>query len=129
MTRCPNCGSSVRSGAKFCTTCGFRLPSEAVAEPEVPSGRSPFDTTSTSTVSARWPQHVAAAPEASDIVETADQTEADGNLVLSNSDQFAHDTAPAEVDDPSAGAPAPPPDAPPPTGWPAYEAGFGPRSN
>lgn len=25
MEQCPNCGSSVRSGAKFCTICGFRL--------------------------------------------------------------------------------------------------------
>ncbi len=28
MERCPNCGASVRHGAKFCTTCGFRLPEE-----------------------------------------------------------------------------------------------------
>jgi hypothetical protein len=26
MENCPNCGSPVRPGAKFCTTCGFRLP-------------------------------------------------------------------------------------------------------
>lgn len=25
MEQCPNCGSSVNSGAKFCTICGFRL--------------------------------------------------------------------------------------------------------
>jgi len=25
MDRCPNCGAPVRSGAKFCTTCGFQL--------------------------------------------------------------------------------------------------------
>jgi hypothetical protein len=26
MDRCPNCGAPARPGAKFCTTCGYRLP-------------------------------------------------------------------------------------------------------
>lgn len=26
MERCPNCGAPARPGAKFCTTCGYRLP-------------------------------------------------------------------------------------------------------
>ncbi len=34
MERCPNCGSTVRSGAKFCTICGFRL---TIAESAVPT--------------------------------------------------------------------------------------------
>ena len=39
MTRCPNCGAEVRDGAKFCTSCGFRLTeSEAASTPS----RSPF---------------------------------------------------------------------------------------
>lgn len=38
MTRCPNCGAEVREGAKFCTSCGFRL-TEAEA---APPSRSPF---------------------------------------------------------------------------------------
>ncbi len=25
MERCPNCGASIRTGARFCTACGFRL--------------------------------------------------------------------------------------------------------
>jgi hypothetical protein len=29
MERCPNCGTTGRPGAKFCTTCGFRFPDEA----------------------------------------------------------------------------------------------------
>jgi hypothetical protein len=38
MERCPHCGAAGRSGAKFCTTCGFRFVSEESAamdqEPE-----------------------------------------------------------------------------------------------
>ena len=47
MNRCPNCAAQNREGAKFCTSCGFKLP----AAPETPmapfSDRSPFATTST----------------------------------------------------------------------------------
>jgi hypothetical protein len=51
MDRCPNCDATVRPNAKFCTSCGFRLPNPApVIEPEPesrPEGwRSPFATTS-----------------------------------------------------------------------------------
>lgn len=53
MDRCPNCGSTIRIGAKFCTSCGFRLPeSEPDAAPAVPS-RSPFATTTASSEEAR----------------------------------------------------------------------------
>jgi hypothetical protein len=53
MDRCPNCDATVRPNAKFCTSCGFRLPNPAPVlkpEPEVrPDGwRSPFATTSAS---------------------------------------------------------------------------------
>lgn len=41
MERCPNCGSATRTGARFCTACGFRLP-----DIEAPAARSPFATTS-----------------------------------------------------------------------------------
>ena len=45
MNRCPNCAAQNRDGAKFCTSCGFRLPAETpVAQA---SDRSPFATTST----------------------------------------------------------------------------------
>jgi hypothetical protein len=32
MERCPNCGAPARPGAKFCTTCGSRLPDAPAAE-------------------------------------------------------------------------------------------------
>jgi hypothetical protein len=44
MNRCPNCGAQNRDGAKFCTSCGFRLPAETPAY--VTPDRSPFATTS-----------------------------------------------------------------------------------
>jgi len=45
MNRCPNCAAQNREGAKFCTSCGFRLPTEST--PVTTSERSPFATTST----------------------------------------------------------------------------------
>src|SRR6266508_5396642 len=33
IERCPNCGAPVRAGAKFCTTCGLRLPEIQVETP------------------------------------------------------------------------------------------------
>jgi hypothetical protein len=45
MNRCPNCAAQNREGAKFCTSCGFRLPVESA--PLITSERSPFATTST----------------------------------------------------------------------------------
>lgn len=33
MERCPNCGASIRTGARFCTACGFRLEPAAIASP------------------------------------------------------------------------------------------------
>ncbi len=55
MDRCPNCDAPVRPNAKFCTSCGFRLPNaepvkpaeaapQAAAQPD--GWRSPFATTS-----------------------------------------------------------------------------------
>ena len=46
MNRCPNCAAQNRVGAKFCTSCGFRLPVED-AVPTATNDRSPFATTST----------------------------------------------------------------------------------
>jgi zinc ribbon protein len=44
MNRCPNCAAQNREGAKFCTSCGFRLP--VTSTPTTSSDRSPFATTS-----------------------------------------------------------------------------------
>lgn len=39
MEKCPNCGAAVRSGAKFCTSCGTRLidPSATATAPSTPA--------------------------------------------------------------------------------------------
>ncbi len=37
MERCPNCGASIRTGARFCTACGFRLLQPADTASVVPS--------------------------------------------------------------------------------------------
>jgi hypothetical protein len=52
VDRCPNCGQTVRPSARFCTSCGFRLPEQAPVEQPPTVGRSPFATTST--VSPWW---------------------------------------------------------------------------
>lgn len=44
MNRCPNCAAQNRDGAKFCTSCGFRIPSDSHGP--IASDRSPFATTS-----------------------------------------------------------------------------------
>lgn len=61
MERCPNCGATIRPGAKFCTTCGLRLPDAAPAGSGDATARSPFD--STSTVASRWPSSEQSRPE------------------------------------------------------------------
>ncbi len=94
MDRCPNCGATVRSGAKFCTTCGMRLPETAPASQSSESApRSPFD--STSTVASRWPSR--------SIYGTADLTPQDA------ADQSADGGATAE--EPATQASAEPADA------------------
>lgn len=79
MERCPNCGAPARPGAKFCTTCGYRLPAAVVAPPADP-------VESSSSSASSWPAPpapaVATDPDASDQASTGD-TEA----------------APASVDD------------------------------
>jgi hypothetical protein len=93
MDRCPNCGATVRVGAKFCTTCGMRLP-EPAATPSTneESSRSPFD--STSTVASRWPSRSVYGGTESTTTETA------GEAPAAPSDESS--VASAEVDTESA---------------------------
>lgn len=51
---CPNCGQPSRPGARFCTSCGFRLPERQVDSEGNTLSRSPFATTSTVAAS-MWP--------------------------------------------------------------------------
>lgn len=65
MERCPNCGAPARPGAKFCTTCGFRLP-ESQPTPEETGGRSaPAGETAADAVAVSEPS-AAAAPSVAD---------------------------------------------------------------
>lgn len=50
MNACPNCGADLRPNARFCTSCGFRLPETVEAPP--PARQSPFETPSSS--SEQW---------------------------------------------------------------------------
>ncbi len=86
MERCPNCGASIRTGARFCTACGFRLvqtadasavpepvatvldpsPSEAVEQPErIVWHREQPDATSTAERS-----DAVASPDSSPVIAT-----------------------------------------------------------
>src|SRR4051794_26106960 len=98
MDRCPNCGSSVRQGAKFCTTCGFRLPVQAANEEAPAPARSPFDTTSTAGGNTSWP--AAAVQSTQHSVDPKPES----------------DTEAAEEPNSSFG------------GWPSYGSGLGQRS-
>ncbi len=59
MDRCPNCDAAVRPNAKFCTSCGFRLPNPEPVLPVEPTDRpegwrSPFSTTSHYETNQSW---------------------------------------------------------------------------
>lgn len=79
MERCPNCGAPARPGAKFCTTCGYRLPAAAV----VPTA-DPAETSRDSAAS--WPAPPEPTPATE--VDASDQSSAS-----------VPDTAPAGADD------------------------------
>lgn len=61
MDRCPNCDAAVRPNAKFCTSCGFRLPTPEPAKPSEP-WRSPFSTTANYENNQSWTAPAAAPP-------------------------------------------------------------------
>ena len=106
MTRCSNCGSAIRIGAKFCTSCGFRLTVDepVTASPVAPS-RSPFSTTSTPAWSAR-PAETAAPVEVTgvtpeDDIEPAWAKIEDDVIVVDSLDSTSGD---AGAEDPATGA-------------------------
>ncbi|MDQ3692023.1 MAG: zinc ribbon domain-containing protein [Chloroflexota bacterium] len=68
MERCPNCGAPARPGAKFCTTCGYRLPAITATEPPADDG----GTASTGAASS-WPLPPASAT-ADSSASSADDT-------------------------------------------------------
>ncbi|HLU34725.1 MAG TPA: zinc-ribbon domain-containing protein [Thermomicrobiales bacterium] len=49
MEKCPNCGAAVRPGAKFCTSCGTRLPETPAPSSPTPTQETPAATGSTQT--------------------------------------------------------------------------------
>lgn len=73
VDKCPNCGQPSRPGARFCTSCGFRLPERPVEPEPSPLTRSPFATTSTVAAS-WWPSSASAAPTEVPAAEAAGST-------------------------------------------------------
>lgn len=71
MERCPNCGAPARPGAKFCTTCGYRLPVTA----PVASSRDSDETAGTG-AAASWP----APPEQATESATPDEAREEASL-------------------------------------------------
>lgn len=75
MERCPNCGAPARPGAKFCTTCGYRLPVTipVTDQPEAAGQAS-------STAASSWPPPLqrddAAASDQSGAASVSDESEA-----------------------------------------------------
>lgn len=66
MERCPNCGAPARPGAKFCTTCGYRLPAT------VPANDQPETTGQVaSTAASSWPAPLPRPDEAASYDQSA----------------------------------------------------------
>lgn len=94
MERCPNCGAPARPGAKFCTTCGYRLP---VAPPVIPPA-DPSDS-ATSSAAASWPSPPAQASENAATEQAPDQNAAPEPV--SASDEVIAMPAPAPDNQPN----------------------------
>jgi hypothetical protein len=103
MERCPNCGAPARPGAKFCTTCGFRLSEssatsdpaadEATADPSRALPPNPDDDSPLSPTVDEFGQDPAAAAASGEIGETDRATANDGLPA-----QDSEDEAPADAD-------------------------------
>ncbi|MGH2534903.1 MAG: zinc-ribbon domain-containing protein [Thermomicrobiales bacterium] len=110
MERCPNCGATVRAGAKFCTTCGMRLPEMPAAESASPSpstSRSPFESTS-SVGTSRWPSERPSQGAAGDATGGY-AVASEGSQPAARSDQPATDTTASAEESPAEADPSGPP--------------------
>lgn len=61
MERCPNCGEMVRSGARYCTTCGNRMPDLPSESPPVDANT---DASASPSASNGWPTYTTSPGEA-----------------------------------------------------------------
>ncbi|MBA3450891.1 MAG: hypothetical protein H0T18_06745 [Chloroflexia bacterium] len=120
MERCPHCGTPGRSGAKFCTTCGFRFPENENDAVPVATLESVADTgdTDASAGESAWPS---APPVIAPLVGAGwEQPTAPGSDDAEADDQMADDTVGIWSEQSSEHWPAPPVDndvatvAPPP---------------
>ena len=99
MERCPNCGASTRTGAKFCTTCGFRLADAGpAADPgETAADSAPVDAPN---ATAGWPAPLDdAALAASETASTTDVSSNADDAPAPGPDSPADAEAPGGVDD------------------------------
>lgn len=88
MERCPNCGAPARSGAKFCTTCGYRLTND---ETEQATAAAPDPSTGEAVLSAdpfvpAWP------PPATDASPEESDPDGPDDLMVSSPDPGPEDT-------------------------------------
>lgn len=104
--RCPNCGNPTRPGARFCTSCGFRLPEQPAESPAPTVGRSPFATTST--ISSWWPGQQQSSSSDADRVSESESAPAETASAAQESapEPVTEEAAPASADFEAASAPA-----------------------
>jgi hypothetical protein len=116
MDRCPNCDAAVRPNAKFCTSCGFRLPTPEPAKPSEP-WRSPFATTANYEHNQTWtapvapPQPVEPSPEPIAAAPAEPAPAQEPAPVFAGWPNFATSTIPAEQPTQAAAADVPEHDA------------------
>src|SRR5438046_890763 len=104
VDKCPNCGQPSRPGARFCTSCGFRLPDRPVEPEPSPLTRSPFATTST--VAASWWPSSASTGQAESSATNGAEPTAEGTQSAEET-PTAEGTSAAASDEPGTEAPHP----------------------